>query len=209
MQRLWAMLWGTVLVALVLGARCFIPGTSSEISDLLILLGLAWMMVLTGEGLMIRANYMKICWLVFLSFPLKGQVLSLPSIDNAARDGETKMVLTLKAGPVKPAALQWDIIVPVEKTLLKESHPVPTVKSSGKTLLCKGNHWVKGQTIYAYRCILAGGVQGLENGDIAELYFRMQNQPGEFKIRVENAKGVSADLIEVKFPDFESKVRVH
>lgn len=153
-------------------------------------------------------NYMKVGWLAFLSFTLQGQVLSLLPVDNAAREGQTKMVLSLHAGPVKPAALQWDIIVPVGKTLLKGTQPPPAVKSSGKSLVCKGNHWVKGRTIYAYRCILAGGVAGLNDGDIAELYFRMQNQPGEFKIRVENAKGVSADLKEVKFPAFESKIKV-
>jgi len=45
-----AILTGTVLVAVILGARCFIPGKPSEISDLLIVLGLAAMMILTGEG---------------------------------------------------------------------------------------------------------------------------------------------------------------
>jgi hypothetical protein len=48
-ERRKAILTGTVAVAAVLAARCFIPDKPSEISDLIVLLGLAWMMVLTGE----------------------------------------------------------------------------------------------------------------------------------------------------------------
>jgi hypothetical protein len=152
---------------------------------------------------------MKVFWLMFLSFSLYGQELSLPPVDNATQGGETKMILALNAGPVRPAALQWDIIVPVDWTLLKGTQPAPAVKSIGKTLRCKGNHWVKGRTVYAYRCVLAGGRDGLGDGGVAELYFRMGKQAGEFKIRIENAEGVSGGLMVVKFPAFETKVRVH
>jgi hypothetical protein len=150
---------------------------------------------------------MRLYWLMFLTFSLQGQVLSLSSAGKAKRGGETKMVLTLDAGKTKPTALQWEVIVPVKWAILEANKVGPAAQSAGKALQCGGNLVKEGQ-VSTYRCILAGGLQVIGNGEVAELSLRMRNQAGDFKISIERAMGVSTDLKTVTFKNAESKINV-
>lgn len=146
---------------------------------------------------------MKTFWLMLVAVRLYGQSLQLPSEVNATRNSNVTLALSLSAGQRKLTALQWEIVVPIEQTTL-ETYKVGSMgRSAEKTLQCAGGR-VAGK-LHIYRCILAGGLKPIQNGDVADLRFSVRNA-SLIKIRIENAKGVSADLKATDFAASEGRI---
>jgi len=149
---------------------------------------------------------MKRFSLPFIGLSLYAQTLQLPREVVKISGSEAVLKLTLSAADKKLTAMQWDIIIPAEQTL--ETHNLGAAgRSAEKVLQCAGDARVGGK-VHTYRCILAGGLKPIPSGDVAELRFKIRRDAGPIKIRIDHAKGVTADLKATDFASSEGTIVV-
>jgi hypothetical protein len=104
-------------------------------------------------------------------------------------------ILLKSAAGKELAALQWELMVPVQITI--EVSGIVTgdaAEGAGKSLTCAAKRSDEPGRIFA--CILAGGLKTMPAGAIAIVrYAAAENaSPGSALVRVEKAVGISADL---------------
>jgi hypothetical protein len=150
---------------------------------------------------------MRKLWLLFIALRLCGQTLQLPNEVTATSGSEAVLKLTLSAVHLKLTAMQWDIVIPAEQTTLEVHSVGEAGQSAEKVLQCAGDGRATGK-IHTYRCILAGGVKPIPSGDVAELRFKIRRDAGPIKVRIEHAKGVTADLKGTDFAPSEGTIVV-
>src|SRR5262249_13534590 len=104
----------------------------------------------------------------------------------------------------EPLALQWDLTIPAGITVNREDILAGSAaESAQKTLACAALP----QQHAVFRCLVAGGQKPLPNGTIAVVKFQRQStHEAPAPVRISNAKGVGADLKEIKIPDAEASV---
>ena len=135
---------------------------------------------------------MKLGWLLFLTLATPAQELRLSSASAAA--GQAVAVeLTLQSPAGKePAGLAWDWILP--KPPLKPSAEGPTLgeaaRQAGKSIKCVPKP--SRDSARQYTCILVGGKQKVQNGDIARFIFTIppRTPSGSYAMAVENGTAV-------------------
>ena len=144
-------------------------------------------------------------WLCLISVSLYGQTLQLPAKTDASPGTYAELALTFSPGQSRLAALQWEVTFQGDQTTLDRFRLGPAGQSAKKTLQCAGT-WQIPNKVYVERCVLAGGIDAIGAGDIAAFRFKIGRATGPITIRVENAKGVSADLKETDFGPSEGKI---
>lgn len=147
-----------------------------------------------------------LCWLASTA-PLWGQAFRVPPAD-AAPDETVQVQIALESPAGKePAALQWEATFPVRR-LNAAGNPTAgsAAAGAGKSITCSGR-WKKAPEIYAYACILAGGLKPLGNGTIAVMRFKvpLDAPKGPARIRVEG-EGASADAKKIAVAAAEGDV---
>jgi|SRR5215472_4053902 len=146
-------------------------------------------------------------WLCLISVAVYGQTLSLPTKVSASPGTYTELSLTISPGQSKLTALQWEVVFPGEQATLDTFRLGPAGQSAKKNLQCAGA-WRSPAKTYVERCVLAGGLDAIRDGDIAAFKFKIGRTTGPITIRIENAKGVSADLKAIDFAPSEGEILV-
>jgi hypothetical protein len=137
---------------------------------------------------------LRFAFCIALSAPLWAQAFRItPTEASSAKPVEVPILLETAAGK-QPAALQWECSFPAQQ-LKPAGNPAAgaAAVAAGKTLKCAGR-WKKAPEVFAYECILAGGMKPIGNGPIAVLRFRVpaNARKGAARIRVEG-QGASPD----------------
>jgi hypothetical protein len=140
-----------------------------------------------------------------MSVTLYGQTLQLPAKTSASPGTSTELALTFSPGQSRLSTLQWEVIFQDGQTTLDAFRLGPAGQSAKKNLQCAGT-WRVPNKVYVERCILAGGLDAIGAGDVATFRFKIGRATGPIAIRVENAKGVSADLKETDIGPSEGKI---
>jgi hypothetical protein len=160
-----------------------------------------------------RTDFSRLlCFLtLFVSVPgltLFAQALHLSSA-AASRGALVEIQISLESPQgTGPAAVQWEAVIPTAQLSLSDVALGPAAQKAGKSIACA----VKGRVDKTLTsvCILAGGIQQIQNGPIALLRLRIpQDAPnGPARIRVERAIAVSKDVTEVPMKPVATVVSV-
>ena len=141
-----------------------------------------------------------------------GQSLHVP-VSEPSAGGEGVLSIELDSPqPKGPTALQWEVAVPAVVAIEVGDLAVgKAAQSAGKSLNCgrkKREDSTPGPTRYV--CILAGGTAPIPSGAVAEVHYRVREDPDRAPIRVgiENALAVFLDLTQVKMPDADAVIKV-
>jgi hypothetical protein len=119
---------------------------------------------------------------------------SLQLTGATAKPGEWFEVRLSLNSPLesRPSTLQWETTVPYSQlTRLEENTPGTAATAANKTLSCSLKQ--KSDTTYTSICLLYGGQERIDNGEVSILRLRLapDAQPGSFRIRIAGAIAVN------------------
>ena len=159
----------------------------------------------TDLARLLRFLAVSVC---FPGLTLIGQTLQLTS-GAASPGGSVEIRVFLKSPRGRgPAAVQWEARIPSAQLSLRDVAIGAAAQQAGKSIRCA----VKGKTVDTQTsvCILAGGVQQIQDGPIALLRLSVSPQSplGPARIRVERAITVAKDLTEIPMKPVEAVVSV-
>ncbi len=127
-----------------------------------------------------------------------GQSLHVPA-SRADQSGEGSFSLLLESPDGKaPVAMQWQLLVPsMFRIGDADVKPGKAALASGKSVVCGAGGQKPGtESGVRYTCILAGGVNRISNGPVAEVHYRVEAgvHVRRGQVTIEKVVGVSLDL---------------
>ncbi|MBI1792137.1 MAG: hypothetical protein HYR60_31830, partial [Acidobacteria bacterium] len=111
----------------------------------------------------------------------------------------------------EPLSLQFEANYPVRQMEADRGGPIvgEPAKSAGKFITC-ATRWKKAPVVSSLKCIVAGGQKPIPNGKLAALRFKIPVTAdyGAYKVTVEEAQSVGADMKLVKLKKAEGTVTI-
>lgn len=150
------------------------------------------------------------CLLLIPQVAIFGQTLRLSPASG--RQGERVAIeISLKSAPGKePQVLQWETTIPAAQLSFVDDDMSagPAAQAAGKSFACALKTNAAGTRTSL--CILAGGLQQIQNGVVALLWLRILPQApiGPVQVRTERGIAVMKGLKEVPLPPEETVVVV-
>lgn len=147
--------------------------------------------------------------MILVGIPLWAQSLQiLPSPPSG--DGSVSLhIMLVSPDGEAPAALQWRISVPEGAAISSESVQAGnSAVQAHKSLRCAGGRW-KPQAGRTITCVLAGGSERIQNGDIAAVHFDVAPALRSVSVGIDHVLGATPDGRSVPISDLETTLSLN
>lgn len=139
---------------------------------------------------------MRIICFLFTAWVLSGQTLQVSSVSTTLGQSGSVLISLKSPSGSEPAALQWELKYPAEQISVPDKKIVvgSAAQAAGKDLRCVG-HWLKQPQVYAYTCILGGGLKTIRDGTVAVVPFDVAAtaHSGQAEIELSNVIGATPE----------------